>query len=130
MYTTTTSGISVSVSTQFLPDQSEPQRRRWFWAYTVVIENKSEGDVQLRRRFWRITNALGDVESVEGPGVVGEEPTIAIGESYQYTSGCPLDTTSGTMEGYYEMQRQDGTRFYANIPAFSLDIPDTPRTLN
>ncbi|MGB7432440.1 MAG: Co2+/Mg2+ efflux protein ApaG [Ahrensia sp.] len=125
-----TSDIRISVSTQYLPDQSEPARRRWFWAYTVLIENQSADIVQLRRRFWRITNALGDVESVEGPGVVGEEPTIAAGDCFQYTSGCPLDTTSGTMEGHYEMQRTDGSTFRANIPAFSLDMPDTPRTLN
>lgn len=130
MYTTVTSDIRISVSTQYLPDQSEPARHRWFWAYTVLIENQSDELVQLRRRFWRITNALGDVESVEGPGVVGEEPTIAAGNSYQYTSGCPLDTTSGTMEGYYEMQRMDGSTFRANIPAFSLDMPGSPRTLN
>lgn len=130
MYTTVTSDIRISVTTQYLPDQSEPAKRRWFWAYTVLIENQSGDIVQLRRRFWRITNALGDVESVEGPGVVGEEPTIAAGDSFQYTSGCPLDTTSGTMEGYYEMQRTDGSTFRADIPAFSLDMPDTPRTLN
>lgn len=130
MYSTTTHGIRVSVSTKYLPDQSQPERNRWFWAYTVLIENQSDTVVQLRRRFWRITNARGDVEEVDGPGVVGEEPFIVSGDSYQYTSGCPLDTTSGTMEGYYEMQHPDGSRFHASIPPFSLDMPSASRTLN
>lgn len=130
MYSKSTRNITVSVSTKFLPDQSSSEKGRWFWAYTIQISNGGNDTVQLRRRYWKITNAVGECEVVDGPGVVGEEPIIAPGESYQYTSGCPLNTSSGTMEGYYIMQREDGSYFEAAIPAFSLDMPNVSRTLN
>ncbi|GAB4364131.1 MAG: Co2+/Mg2+ efflux protein ApaG [Oricola sp.] len=130
MYSETTDGIEIIVEPQYLDDQSDPEAHRFLWAYTVVIANHSDHTVQLETRYWRITNALGQVEEVEGPGVVGEHPTLAPGDSYQYTSGCPLNTQSGTMVGHYVMRRDDGTRFKARIPAFSLDRPGTSRTLN
>lgn len=130
MYRETTDGIEIIVEPQYLDDQSEPEAHRYIWAYTVVIANNSDHTAQLETRYWRITNALGQIEEVEGPGVVGEFPTLAPGDSYQYTSGCPLNTPSGTMVGHYVMRRDDGTRFKAHIPAFSLDRPDTLRTLN
>lgn len=130
MYRETTDGIEILVEPQYLDDQSEPEAHRYVWAYTVVIANGSNQTVELETRFWHITNALGHVEEVEGPGVVGEHPVLSPGDSYQYTSGCPLNTASGTMVGHYVMRREDGTRMKARIPAFSLDIPDTTRTLN
>lgn len=130
MYRHTTDGIEILVEPHYLDDQSEPENHRYVWAYTVVIANGSDQTVQLETRYWHITNALGQVEEVEGPGVVGETPVLTPGDSYQYTSGCPLNTPSGTMVGHYGMRRDDGTRFNAQIPAFSLDIPDQVRTLN
>jgi len=130
MYSETTDGIEIAVEPHYLDDQSEPEAHRFLWAYTVVIANHSSHTVQLETRYWRITNEQGQVEEVEGPGVVGEHPLLGPGDSYQYTSGCPLNTPSGTMVGHYVMRRDDGTRFKAIIPAFSLDRPDTVRTLN
>lgn len=130
MYSETTDGIEIIVEPHYLDDRSDPEAHRFLWAYTVVIANGSDDTVQLETRYWRITNAFGQVEEVEGPGVVGEHPTLKPGDSYQYTSGCPLNTPSGTMVGHYVMRREDGTRFKVRIPAFSLDQPDTARTLN
>lgn len=130
MYRETTDGIEIIVEPHYLDDQSDPEGHRYLWAYTVVISNNSDQTVQLETRYWKITNALGQVEEVEGPGVVGEHPLLAPGDSYQYTSGCPLNTPSGTMVGHYVMRLDDGTRMKVRIPAFSLDIPDTVRTLN
>jgi ApaG protein len=130
MYRERTDGIEIIVEPQYLDDQSDPEVHRYMWAYTIVIANESDYTVQLEARYWQITNALGQVEEVEGPGVVGEHPTLAPGDTYQYTSGCPLNTASGTMVGHYVMRRNDGVRFRARIPAFSLDLPDVARTLN
>lgn len=130
MYEAVTRGIAVRVSPQFLPDESSTGDSRYFWAYTVEIENRSEVTVQLRTRTWRITDGLGRVEIVRGAGVVGETPVIAPGESYTYTSGCPLSTSSGIMVGHYGMETSDGTPFDIDIPAFSLDCPEEARTLN
>jgi len=122
--------ICIDVEPLFLPDQSNSEMKRWFWAYTVRIENRGAHPVTLRRRYWTITNGKGRVEHVDGPGVVGEEPLIEAGGQFHYTSGCPLDTPSGTMEGHYLMERADGSLFRVDIPAFSLDLPDAPKTLN
>lgn len=130
MYRQTTDGIEVLVEPHYLDDQSEPEEHRFVWAYTIVISNNSDHTVTLEMRFWHITNALGHVEEVEGPGVVGEKPLLTPGDTYQYTSGCPLNTPSGTMIGHYVMRRDDGTLFRVAIPAFSLDIPGQVRTLN
>ncbi|MEO1745788.1 MAG: Co2+/Mg2+ efflux protein ApaG, partial [Pseudomonadota bacterium] len=118
------------VRPEFLEDESDPASGRWFWAYTVIVANHSETTVQLLARYWQITNAAGQVEEVRGPGVIGEQPVLEPGDSFQYTSGCPLNTSSGTMVGHYVMQADTGEQFEARIPGFSLDLPDMARTLN
>ncbi|UIJ70843.1 Co2+/Mg2+ efflux protein ApaG [Aurantimonas sp. HBX-1] len=130
MYTATTRAITVSVTPSYLDDQSAPEDGRWVWAYTVEIANGSPDVVQLRSRYWHITDANGHVEEVSGPGVVGEQPTLSPGDSYTYTSGCPLTTPSGFMRGHYRMQAADGSFFEVEIPAFSLDLPVRSRVLN
>ncbi|KAB0676583.1 Co2+/Mg2+ efflux protein ApaG [Aureimonas leprariae] len=130
MFKATTHGITVSVTPTFLEAQSDPDGGRWVWAYTIAIENGGEDTVQLRSRHWRITDARGHVEEVRGPGVVGEQPLLPPGDSFTYTSGCPLPTPSGFMEGAYRMERQDGTSFEVAVPAFSLDLPAETRVLN
>ncbi len=130
MYRSTTHGIEVTVEPRFLEEQSVPDEGRYTWAYTVEIRNRSEDTVRLRARYWRITDALGRVEEVRGPGVVGKQPTLAPGESFTYTSGCPLRTPSGFMEGHYEMERADRERFNVTIPAFSLDLPNARQLVN
>ncbi|MBB3952418.1 Co2+/Mg2+ efflux protein ApaG [Aureimonas jatrophae] len=131
MYTATTRHITVSVTPTYLPEQSEPDENRWVFAYRIEIENGSRETVQLRSRYWHITDAHGHVEEVRGPGVVGEEPILSPGDSFTYTSGCPLGTSSGIMRGRFRMQGVDGTYFEIEVPAFSLDAPsDRPRTLN
>lgn len=130
MYRETTDGIEVLVEPHYLDDQSQPDEHRFVWAYTIVIANHSDDTVTLETRYWHITNAVGQVEEVEGPGVVGETPLLSPGDTYQYTSGCPLNTPSGTMIGHYVMRRHDGSQFRVAIPPFSLDIPGQIRTLN
>lgn len=130
IYEAVTRGITVRVRPQYLPDQSEPDARRWVWAYTIEVENGGAVEVQLLTRHWIITDATGRVEEVQGPGVVGEQPILAPGARFTYTSGCPLPTPSGAMEGSYRMVTEAGERFDAAVPAFSLDLPDTRRTVN
>ena len=133
MYTATTRGITVRVQPQFLAEQSDPGADQYFWLYTIEIENGGAETVQLLNRHWIITNAAGHVEEVQGPGVVGEQPVLGPGESFQYTSGCPLRTPSGVMMGSYEMagpNGPDGPHFDIDIPAFSLDSPHQTRHLN
>ena len=129
-YEAMTRGIRISVSPQFIEDESSPDDSYFFWAYTVEIINESEETVQLKSRAWRITDGRGITEEVNGPGVVGQTPVIPPGESFRYTSGCPLDTPSGIMVGSYQMTDQDGKIFEAEIPAFSLDCPFETRSLN
>ncbi|MDB5737468.1 MAG: apaG, partial [Sphingomonas bacterium] len=97
-YAETSAGITVRVSVSYLPEQSEPGRGRWFWAYHIRLENGSDRAVQLMTRHWIITDGRGDVNEVRGEGVVGDQPLILPGDSYDYVSGCPLETTSGLME--------------------------------
>ena len=130
MYTETTQSIRVTVKPVFLEEQSSPSDNHFVWAYHVRIENRGPETVQLRRRHWRITNALGQVQEVRGPGVVGEQPVLGPGEAYEYTSGTPLSTPSGIMVGSYEMETRDGKSFAVAIPAFSLDSPHHPIRLN
>ncbi|PTW62130.1 ApaG protein [Breoghania corrubedonensis] len=130
MYSEETRGIEVVVEPTYLADQSAPSDDHYFWAYTVRIVNQSDDTVQLLSRHWKITDASGRVQEVRGAGVVGEQPVLRPGASYQYTSGCPLATTSGIMVGSYQMQTRDGDVFAVAIPAFPLDIPDLPRVLN
>jgi ApaG protein len=123
-YSATTRGIRVSVEPFFLEEQSSPEEGRYVWAYRVEIANEGAVTVQLTHRTWSITDARGRVQKVHGPGVVGEQPMLAPGESFEYTSGAPLGTPSGFMEGAYHMVVPDtGETFDAAIPAFSLDSP-------
>ena len=130
MYTSVTQGILVTVLPEFVPDRSDIDAGRFFWAYTVEIANQGQKTVQLVGRYWKITDGNGHLEEVRGPGVVGEQPILQPGESFRYTSGCPLTTPSGIMVGHYEMRDERGGEFRAEIPAFSLDLPATRRVLN
>lgn len=130
MYKAVTRGISVTVTPRYMPEESSPDQGRYFFAYTVEIINTSLERVQLRARYWKITDEHGRVQEVRGAGVVGEEPVLGPGESYSYTSGCPLTTPSGTMQGRYVMETAGGETFSAEIPAFSLDVPRTTRVLH
>ncbi|MEM5500010.1 MULTISPECIES: Co2+/Mg2+ efflux protein ApaG [Ahrensia] len=130
MYRQTTHGIEITVRPEFLEEESAREQLRWFWAYTVIIANHSERTVQLESRYWRITNAAGEVEEVSGLGVIGEQPVLGPGDSFQYTSGCPLNTASGTMFGHFIMRLNDGNSLVAKIPPFSLDLPGAKRVLN
>lgn len=118
-----TRDIVVRVSVSYLPEQSEPDRGRWFWAYHIRIENQSHQTVQLLTRHWIITDGRGSRHSVEGEGVVGEQPMIAPGASYDYVSGCPLATPTGSMQGSYHMVGADGMEFDVAIPKFTLLAP-------
>ena len=119
-----TRGLIVRVSVSFLPEQSEPASGRWFWAYHIRLENGGDREVQLLTRRWVITDGRGARHTVEGEGVVGEQPVIAPGQSYDYVSGCPLDTPTGAMEGSYQMIGADGEIFEARIPRFQLIGPE------
>lgn len=130
MYTATTRGIRVTVEPEFLADRSAPDRQRFVWAYTIEIANIGEATVQLRARHWKITDGLGRLEEVRGPGVVGEEPRLEPGEVFTYTSGCPLTTPSGIMAGSYQMEDEQGGTFDVVIPAFSLDSPYARHSVN
>jgi ApaG protein len=130
MYHETTEAIRVTVKPVYLEDQSSPIENHFVWAYRVQIENTGSQTVQLLNRHWRITDSMGRHQEVHGAGVVGEQPTLAPGESFEYTSGTPLTTPSGIMVGTYEMERADGHRFNVAIPAFSLDSPHQAIQLN
>jgi ApaG protein len=130
MYEATTRAIRVSVRPQYLPDQSDPADSQYVWAYHVRIENTGSETVQLRSRHWRITDGLGRLQEVRGPGVIGKTPMLRPGEVFEYTSGTPLSTSSGIMSGTYQMVNDAGEKFDIEIPAFSLDTPAAPRSLN
>ena len=129
-YTAITKGIAVSVLPTYLEAQSSPDSSQYFWAYRVTIEDQGQETVQLLSRHWMITNARGDLTEVKGPGVVGEQPVLKPGESYEYTSGAPLNTTSGMMGGAYQMESESGEHFDIEIPTFSLDRPNQAVMLN
>lgn len=130
MYEETTRGIRIRVVPQFIEDQSRPDEDFFFWAYTVEIANESDETVQLKSRVWQITDAQGRNEEVRGPGVLGKTPVIAPGETFTYTSGCPLATPSGIMVGSYVFDAESGESFVAPIPAFSLDCPYSIPSVN
>jgi ApaG protein len=130
MYHETTQSIRVTVKPLYLEDQSSPAENHFVWAYQVRIENVGGETVQLINRHWQITDSMGRTQEVRGAGVVGEQPTLAPGESFEYTSGTPLSTPSGIMVGTYEMEASGGRRFNVAIPAFSLDSPHQPIQLN
>jgi ApaG protein len=118
-----TSGITVRVAVNFLPEQSRIDASKWFWVYHIRIENDSAETVQLMTRHWRITDARGMVNIVEGEGVVGEQPLLRPGASHDYVSGCPLATPHGSMQGHYTFRREDGSSLEAAIPFFPLAAP-------
>ncbi len=130
MYNAKTREISVSVEPTYLEDQSEPGDGHYVWAYHVRIENQGRDTVQLLTRYWQITDSIGRVQEVRGAGVVGEQPVLAPGEAFEYTSGTPLPTPSGIMLGVYGMRCNDGERFDIEIPPFSLDSPYQERQVN
>jgi ApaG protein len=130
LYSKITENIEVSVTPIFLQDRSRPADNLYVWAYQVRIENKGSSTVTLRYRHWRITDATGRTETVDGEGVVGEQPVLAPGESYEYTSGTPLSTPSGIMVGSYDMEEESGNLFSVDIPAFSLDSPGAISSLH
>ena len=129
-YAKTTRAITVSVEPTFLADQSAPDENRYVWAYHVRIENNSNRTVQLLTRYWRITDSRGHVHEVRGEGVVGKQPKLAPGGSFEYTSGTPLSTPSGIMAGTYQMEAEGGERFEIEVPAFSLDSPHQPARMH
>lgn len=120
-----TRGINVTVQARFSPEHSAPARRHWFFLYTITIANESDVTVQLLSRHWTITDEDGHVEEVRGPGVVGEQPVLMPGESFEYTSGCPLTTPSGHMQGTYQMITPTGEQFDAVVARFHLQGPYT-----
>jgi ApaG protein len=130
MYRAVTRAIEVTVEPNFLPEKSSAEDGQFFWSYTVIITNSGEETVQLKTRQWIITDAAGRQQRVRGDGVVGEQPMLAPGERFEYTSGVPLATPSGFMAGSYEMENQAGERFEIEVPAFSLDSPGGKRVLN
>jgi len=130
MYKAITRNIQVTVTPRFLPEQSAPNRKRFLWSYAIEILNLSQERVQLLERHWQIADADGHTEEVRGPGVVGEQPVLEPGESFSYTSGVPLSTSSGLMVGTYNMVNDAGDQFEVAIPAFSLDMDDAPRTVH
>ena len=130
MYTKTTKKISITVNPYYLEDQSEPDDQHYVWAYRVTINNQGKDVVQLKNRFWKITDSNGTKQEVRGEGVVGEQPILNPGEKFEYTSGTPLKTSSGLMHGSYQMEDFKGRSFEVAIPPFSLDIPDNEKRFN
>lgn len=130
MYTKTTRQIKVTVVPTYLAEQSEPAESHYVWAYTIQLENLGDETVQLINRYWHITDGLGTVQEVRGPGVVGEQPVLEPGDTFQYTSGVALKTTSGIMVGAYEMTTQTDELFTIDIPVFSLDSPEQVKRPN
>ena len=130
MFRRITREITVSVEPAFLADQSAPDSSHFFWAYTVLIENGGPHTVQLRARYWRIIDANGRTIEVRGAGVVGQQPILRPGESFEYKSGTPLETPSGMMLGAYQMQTAAGETFQVDIPLFPLDSPHEERKMH
>jgi len=129
-YTEVTKNIRVSVKTNFLSDQSDTENNLWVWSYHILIENNGNDKVQLIDRYWKITDATGIIKEVKGSGVIGEQPTIKPGEFFEYTSGTPLNKSSGFMSGNYRMINENNESFFIGVPVFSLDIPSVQKILN
>lgn len=130
VYEQVTRGVRVKVTPAYLDDQSDPDLGRFLWSYTVTIENRGNETVQLISRYWHITDAMGRIQEVRGPGVVGAQPVIEPGKTFEYTSGCPLPTASGAMSGRYHMRSASGESFEAQIPAFLLESPHERRQIH
>jgi ApaG protein len=118
-----TEGVRISVRARYSAEHSSPQQSQWFFLYTITIANESDQNVKLLNRNWLILDATGKSEEVHGPGVVGEQPALSPGQAFEYTSGCPLSTPFGSMSGTYEMSREDGTEFEAEVRLFQLREP-------
>jgi ApaG protein len=129
-YEAETDGIVVRVKPSFLEEESSPEQHRFIWAYHVEIENKGSRTFQLMTRHWRITDREGRVQEVNGSGVVGQNPVLAPGETFEYTSGCPLTEPSGMMQGTYRLEDEEGGMLEARIPLFALDSPYDNRAAN
>lgn len=129
-YEAITGDIRIKVRPRFLHDESEPSKSKYFWAYTVEIENESDLTWTLTHRHWQIVDRMGREQYVDGPGVIGQTPRLEPGERFSYTSGCPLSAPSGVMAGRYDFVGDDGVTFSAQIPAFSLDSPYDLKQLN
>ncbi len=130
VYETKTRDILVRVAADYMPAHSDPEENRFFWGYMIEIENHGEETVQLVSRHWVITDAMNRVEEVRGIGVIGEQPELKPREAFRYNSGCPLQTSSGTMRGAYQMITEGGEVFEALIPEFSLHMPDARKRMN
>ena len=130
MYSKTTNGVTVTVTPYFLDDQSSPNESHFVWAYQVNITNSSPSSIKLSHRNWLIIDANGKVINVQGEGVVGEFPIIDPGESFEYTSGTPLKTNNGIMQGFYLVSYENGEKLKIDIPTFSLDSPYNKKKLN
>ena len=121
----TTRGVHVRVRSEYAADRSEPLKNQWFFLYTVRITNQGSEPVQLLTRHWIVTDGSGQIDEYQGPGVVGKQPTLGPGEFFEYTSGCPLSTPFGIMEGTYQMVTEGGEQFDAKIAPFTLSEPYT-----
>ncbi len=130
MYSETTRSVTITVRPEYLEDQSKPDENHYVWAYHIRIENHGTRTVQLLTRYWRIVDSTGRTQEVRGPGVVGEQPVLHPGESFEYSSGTPLSTPSGIMVGSYQMTTDGGDKFDVAIPAFSLDSPHIRRSVH
>ena len=130
MYQTETHGIRISVTPRFMEGESAPERDHYFWAYTIEIVNLSARTAQLMTRHWLITDGFGRLQEARGEGVVGKQPVLRPGESFSYTSGCPLGTPHGSMRGYYAMRGEDGLMFDVEVPLFALDSPYVKKVLH
>ena len=130
MYRAVTRQIEVTVQPNYMPERSSANKSEFFWSYTIVITNTGAETVQLRTRHWIITDATGRKQEVKGRGVVGEEPVLAPGERFEYTSGVPLTTPTGLMGGSYQIVSESGENFDVEIPVFSLDSPHGKRVLH
>ncbi|MCK5554776.1 MAG: Co2+/Mg2+ efflux protein ApaG [Alphaproteobacteria bacterium] len=130
MYISTTKKVTVSVEPTYLSQESTPDQNIYVWAYKIRIENNGLNSLKLKTRHWKITDAYGRVQEVHGSGVLGEEPILKPGDSFEYTSGTPLSTPNGIMTGTYAMQLTDGTMMDIAIPVFSLHTPEMIKMLN
>jgi len=130
MYQAETHGVRVTASPRFMDSESTPDQGRYFWAYSIEIENRSPRRVQLLTRHWLITDGRGEVHEVRGEGVIGQQPVLQPGERFNYTSGCPLMTPDGSMRGFYLMLGEDGARFEVEVPLFPLDSPYVKKVLH
>lgn len=130
MYQAQTRGVRVTAAPRFMEAESSHAQGRYFWAYAIEIVNLSEQTVQLMTRHWIITDGRGEVHEVRGEGVVGKQPVLRPGESFSYTSGCPLTTPDGSMQGFYAMQDESGAVFDVEVPLFPLDSPYVKKVLH